>query len=47
MIAHRLSSVKDCDMIYLMENGKIIDKNTYVELQNSSEWFKAAARTGI
>ena len=47
MIAHRLSTVKDCDMIYLMENGKIIDKNTYVELQNSSEWFKAAARTGI
>jgi ABC-type multidrug transport system fused ATPase/permease subunit len=45
MIAHRLTTVQDCDMIYLMEHGKIIDQNTYVELQKSSEWFKAAART--
>lgn len=46
MIAHRLTTVKDCDIIYLMEHGKIINQNTYAELQKSSEWFKVAAKTG-
>ena len=29
MIAHRLSTVKDCDIIYFMENGKVIDSGSY------------------
>lgn len=29
MIAHRLSTVKDCDIIYFMENGEIIDSGSY------------------
>jgi len=44
MIAHRLTTVKDCDIIYLLENGKIVAQNTYEELSKSSEWFKAATR---
>jgi len=29
IIAHRLTTVKDCDVIYLMENGQIIGQGTY------------------
>jgi ABC-type multidrug transport system fused ATPase/permease subunit len=45
-IAHRLTTVKDCDIIYLMENGRITSQGTYNELLASSKWFRAAARTG-
>jgi ABC-type bacteriocin/lantibiotic exporter with double-glycine peptidase domain len=46
MIAHRLTTVKECDVIYLMESGHITSQGTYDELLESSAWFKAAARTG-
>lgn len=46
MIAHRLTTVKDCDVIYLMEQGVVVDQGTYSELLHSSAWFKAAARVG-
>jgi ATP-binding cassette, subfamily B, bacterial PglK len=46
MIAHRLTTVKDCDVIYLMEHGNIVDRGTYDELLGSSSWFHAAARVG-
>ena len=32
MIAHRLSTVKECDIIYMMDGGKIIDSGTYQQL---------------
>jgi ATP-binding cassette, subfamily B, bacterial PglK len=32
MIAHRLTTVKNCDVICLMEEGKITDMGTYGEL---------------
>ncbi|MDP2423766.1 MAG: ABC transporter ATP-binding protein [Bacteroidales bacterium] len=40
MIAHRLSTVKKCDHIFLMKNGKIISSGTYTELMNRSEEFR-------
>ncbi len=46
MIAHRLTTVKECDVIYLMEHGRIAGQGTYDELMGSSSWFQAAARTG-
>lgn len=46
LIAHRLTTVKDCDVIYVMEHGRIVGKGTYDELMSSSSWFQAAARTG-
>ena len=46
MIAHRLTTVKDCDVIYLLESGRISSQGTHDELLKSSAWFKAAARTG-
>lgn len=45
-IAHRLTTVKDCDVIYLMDQGCIVSHGTYDELLKSSSWFQAAARMG-
>ena len=47
MVAHRLTTVKDCDVIYLMENGHIIGQGTYDELLSSSLWFREAAQGGL
>lgn len=42
MIAHRLSSVRDCDQILVMENGKLLESGTYDELADSSAIFIAS-----
>jgi len=44
MIAHRISTLKGCDIIYLMSNGKIIESGTYDDLINRSEIFKKMAK---
>ena len=43
MIAHRLSTVKECDLIHFMSNGKIIESGTYQQLIESNEEFKRMA----
>jgi ATP-binding cassette, subfamily B, bacterial PglK len=40
LIAHRLSTVTNCNLIYYMENGKIIDQGTYQYLIESNANFK-------
>lgn len=47
MVAHRLSTVIDADYIYVLENGKIIEKGTHQELlqlgkQYAHLWSKQA-----
>ena len=41
MIAHRLSTVKNCDKIYFLEKGTIKAEGTYEDLIMSNEKFKA------
>lgn len=43
MIAHRLATVKQCDQIYLMAAGKVVDSGTYGELSNRNTTFKRMA----
>lgn len=43
MIAHRLSTVKHCDMIYLFEKGKISDWGTYNALLERNPLFRKMA----
>ncbi|MDX1637124.1 MAG: ABC transporter ATP-binding protein [Balneolaceae bacterium] len=43
MIAHRLTTVMNCDQLYLMENGKIIQEGTYDELVQNSSLFREMA----
>ena len=39
-IAHRLSTVKSADCLYLMEKGKIVASGDFEELKNKSTYFK-------
>lgn len=43
MIAHRLKTVQKCDIIYLMDKGKIVDQGTYQELLDNNPQFKVMA----
>ena len=45
MIAHRLSTVKECDVIHMMKEGEIIESGIYKELINKNEEFKKMANT--
>ena len=40
MIAHRLSTMKNCDTIFLFEKGKMINQGKYEELLSTSTFFK-------
>jgi ATP-binding cassette, subfamily B, bacterial PglK len=46
MVAHRLSTVQDCDTIYLFERGQVVASGSYVELMRSSKSFRGMARMG-
>jgi len=43
IIAHRLNTVKDCDIIYVLEKGKIIATGGYDHLINKCEKFRQLA----
>jgi len=34
IIAHRLNTVKNCDEIFKLENGKLISQGTYFDLKD-------------
>jgi len=39
MIAHRLSTLMKCDIIYHLEKGRVFDSGTYSELKERSKYF--------
>jgi HlyD family secretion protein len=44
MIAHRLSTVRQCDRIYLLEQGAVINEGSYDELVSVSPIFEKMAQ---
>jgi ATP-binding cassette subfamily C protein len=46
MIAHRLSTVKNCDRLYFMSEGQIIDSGTYDELCKRNREFQLMVQVG-
>ena len=40
IVAHRLSSIEDSDLIYVLDKGKIISSGTHIELLNKCELYK-------
>ena len=40
LITHRLSSVKNCDIIFVLENGKLKEQGSYDELEKQNQIFK-------
>jgi ABC-type bacteriocin/lantibiotic exporter with double-glycine peptidase domain len=47
IIAHRLTTVQECDVIYILEKGKIIGTGKYDELMKSNEKFRKMARAHL
>jgi ABC-type multidrug transport system fused ATPase/permease subunit len=43
MIAHRLSTVRDCDIIFMLEAGRVVAAGSYDELLESNRQFRALA----
>jgi len=43
LIAHRLSTVKECDQIFLLENGELRGQGRFNELKQASELFRSMA----
>lgn len=43
MIAHRLSTVRDCDRLFFMKKGRIVARGTYEELCDLHEDFRRMA----
>ena len=44
MVAHRLSSVKNCDNIFLLEGGKLKSQGTYDELSQNDDFFNKMSK---
>jgi len=40
IVAHRLSTIKDADIIFFLDDGKIIDQGTFEYLYSTNEKFK-------
>lgn len=45
MIAHRLTTVRDCDCIFLLEHGRLVAQGSYDELIESNDRFRRLAAT--
>ena len=44
IIAHRITTVKECDIIHIMDNGRIIDSGTYKHLLKNNIRFRNMAK---
>lgn len=44
MIAHRLTTVKDCDTIYIIDGGRIVDRGSFSSLVERNTSFRTMAR---
>lgn len=44
LIAHRLSSVKNCDLIFILDKGQLKDKGTFEELIKVNKQFRENAK---
>ena len=43
-IAHRFSTIKNCDCIFFLENGVIRDKGTFESLKKGNSSFRSLAK---
>ena len=43
MIAHRLNTVKNCDLIFMIEQGRLVDQGSYQHLMENNPHFQRMA----
>ena len=43
-VAHRLATIRHCDLVIYLEGGRIIAQGTFNEVREQSERFDAQAR---
>jgi ABC-type multidrug transport system fused ATPase/permease subunit len=43
IVAHRLSTVQECDTILVLENGRCVGNGTFVELMQNNPAFREMA----
>lgn len=46
-IAHRISTIKDCDMIYVMEDGKVVEQGSFSQLIDRRGKFTQLAQVNF
>ena len=39
IIAHRMSTIENCDKIFVLENGKVKEEGNFKDLKNSGGYF--------
>ena len=44
MIAHRITTVEQCDIIYLIEDGEVADRGNYLDLSSRNKIFRKMAK---
>jgi ABC-type multidrug transport system fused ATPase/permease subunit len=44
LIAHRISTVKECDIIFLLENGELKVQGTFEQLKKSNNYFREISK---
>lgn len=44
LIAHRLTTVQECDLIFLLEQGKVVGQGTLEDLKRTNLAFHRIAR---
>lgn len=47
LIAHRFTTIQQCDLIYYMEKGRVVDQGTYEDLMTRNKHFKAMSSSNI
>ncbi|HSW35140.1 MAG TPA: ABC transporter ATP-binding protein, partial [Candidatus Limnocylindrales bacterium] len=47
IIAHRLTTVKNCDQVFMLEKGRIIASGTYSSLLAENKLFRAMAKVDV
>ena len=45
IVAHRLSTIVDADIIHIVKKGKVVDSGTHDELLEKSEIYRSLYKT--